>query len=968
MSDSIAAKLAGVLAIMARPVPLERAVAGWSAANDEEFPADQTELAQDLRDEGPVSPLRGVLREKLAHWDHLDTAEAEWADGTAPNTEARRVRVYELLKLADDLQAAVVDLMPPHLTDERNVVISREGWNHWYSSDRRAESQFYWSHYGRYLRDVREWDPDNVEALDEATTAIVERLADPRQEENRATRGLVVGHVQSGKTANLTGVIAKAADAGYRLIIVLSGTTDLLRNQTQRRLDKELIGKELIRPAESDPSDEELDYQDDADWDSFIDHGGKPSELGSFDWIRLTGEEWDYRRLKAGIETLEFGRIDTSRPFYVPENLGRAAAKIMVVKKQAQRLTNVIRDLRRITTRLADVPALLIDDESDQASINTAGAREEDRERRTTINRLIVELLGTLPRAQYVGYTATPFASVLVDPDDEEDLFPRDFIVSLRAPRNYMGARDFHDLDGDPLGAEADPYASNRTAFVRDVRGENEKPSNLPRAIDSFVLSGALKLYRAERGVDVSTKHHTMLIHSSRLTADHESDRSLASTLFDAAGFETAEGAARLEALLWEDFAPVSASRAVGLPFPESWGEIGPYVGAAISKIRGGEGPVIVVNGTDQARDPDFDRQGVWKIVVGGAKLSRGYTIEGLTTSYFRRRVNTGDALMQMGRWFGYRENYLDLVRLFISREEQGARGRKYDLYEAFEAVCRDEEAFRSQLQRYSLSEDKDQPPLTPLQVPPLVYSHLPWLPPVAGNKRSNASLDWENWGGRWNEPTMAPNERDRISANATLFRDILASCDLEERTLPIDGRTFDAVVTTMPPTTTIELLAGYSWGASASPVTKVLEFLRGTGDRDPEIDRWVLMAPRLRQRSRVPDWSVRDVPFTVKYRARVSADGSRVKAYTEPLHRLAAEEISLLPPDASSELPDDLRGPRTGVILFYPTHHVSSEEDPPSDLIPTMGFALLFPENQIPQRVVFVARPDDDRPWIPTT
>jgi hypothetical protein len=961
MNSSLATKLAGVLAIMARPVPLDRAVSGWGDANGEEFPASQNELAQTMRDEGPVSPLRGVLREKLAHWDHMAAGEEEWVDDTAPNTAARRQRVYELLELSPELQATVIDLLPPHLTDERNIVISREGWKHWYSDERRVESQFYWSHYGRYLRDARRWDPDNVEALDEATTAILERLADPRQEENRATRGLVVGHVQSGKTANLTGVIAKAADAGYRLIIVLSGTTDLLRNQTQRRLDKELIGKELIRPPNADPSDEELDYQDDADWDAFIDHGGKPSELGSFDWIRLTGEEWDYRRLKAGIETLEFVGVDTSRPFYVAENLRQASAKIMVVKKQAQRLTNVIRDLRRITSRLADVPALVIDDESDQASINTATGREEDRRRRTTINRLIVQLLDTLPRAQYVGYTATPFASVLIDPDDEVDLFPRDFIVSLRAPRNYMGARDFHDIDGEPVGAETDPYVSNQRAFVRDVRGQDEQARNLPNAIDSFVLSGALKLYRAERGVDISAKHHTMLIHSSRLTADHEADRGRACGLFDSASFETAAGAARLERLLWDDFAPVAASRAADLPFPESWAEIGPYVGAAIARIRGGEGPVIVVNGTDQAADPDFDRQGVWKMLVGGAKLSRGYTIEGLTTSYFRRRATTGDALMQMGRWFGYRENYLDLVRLFISREEQtGARGRKYDLYEAFEAVCRDEEAFRSQLQRYALTEDKEQEPITPRQVPPLVYSHLPWLPPVAENKRSSARLDWENWGGRWNEPTMAPSEKDRVSANATLFRDILAGCDLQERTLSIGGRGFDAVVTTMPPTTMRELLGGYRWGGSAAPITKVLEFLDGTGKRDPRIDRWILIAPRLRQKPRVPDWIVRDVHFTVKYRARVSTEGSRVKAYSEPLHRDAAEEIALLDAGASSELPDDLRAPRTAVMLFYPTHHVPSGDEPTSDLIPTMGFALLFPENGIPQRVVFVARPDD--------
>jgi Z1 domain len=962
MGDSPATRLAAVLAFMARkPLPMSRAIEAWETANDEEFSVSQLEIAQSLREDGAAGPLRGVLRERLAHWDHLATEEAGWAEGAEPNTDARRQRIYDLLDLAPELQGAVVDLLPPHLTDERNVVISREGWAHWYTDVRRVESQFYWSHYARYLRDLRDWDPDNVEALDEATTAIVERLADPRQAENRATRGLVVGHVQSGKTANLTGVIAKAADAGYRLVIVLSGMTDLLRNQTQRRLDKELIGKDLIRPANADPTDEELDYQGDADWEMFIDHGGKPSELGSFDWIRLTGEEWDYRRLKAGIETLEFSRVDSARPFYAAENLRPAAAKVMVVKKQSQRLSNVLRDLRRITTRLADVPALVIDDESDQASINTATGRDEnDRRRRTKINGQIVELLETLPRAQYVGYTATPFASVLIDPDDEEDLFPRDFVVSLRAPRNYMGARDFHDIDGEPVGVEDDPIVSNQRAFVRDVKGPDDNEQNLPRAIDSFVLAGALKLYRAERAVEVSTKHHTMLIHSSRLQADHEADRQRADALFDSAGFETAAGAKRLEQLLCEDFAPVSANRAVDLPFPKSWSEISPYVGAAIAKIRGAEGPVLVVNGTDQSADPDFDRQGVWKILVGGAKLSRGYTVEGLTTTYFRRRATTGDVLMQMGRWFGYRENYLDLVRLFISREEQaGRRGRKYDLYEAFEAVCRDEEAFRSQLQRYALSENKEQEPITPLKVPPLVYSHLSWLPPVADNKRSG-TVAWENWGGRWNEPTLAPSDRGRMSMNASLFRDVLGGCDLRSTTFSLDGRSFDAATAEMPPAAVRELLTGYQWFGSAAPVTKVVEFMDGTGDRDPEIDRWILLAPRLKQKPRVPDWKVGDMLFTVKYRARISTEGSRVKAYSEPLHRDAAERIALLPGKDGSGLPDEFSAPGTAVMLFYPTHHVPVGDEPLGDLIPTMGFALLFPENKNPQQVVFVARPDE--------
>jgi hypothetical protein len=960
MSESLAAQLAEVLAIAPKPVPFQRAVEGWSLVNGD-FPVAQAGLAKAIREEGPAGPLRRVLRERLAHWDHVAPEEVDWAAETVPNTEARRQRVYELLEMEEGLQAAVVDLLPPHLTDERNVVISRAGWKHWYDDERRVESRFYWSHYSRYLREVRKWEPENVEALEEATTSIVERLADPRQKENRATRGLVVGHVQSGKTANLTGVIAKAADAGYRLVIVLSGTTDLLRNQTQRRLDKELIGKEHLRPEGTNLSDEEFDYQDDAEWNRFISHGGRPSELGFFDWIRLTGEEWDYRRLKAGIETLEFGRLDPTRPFFAAQNLQHAPAKIMVIKKHRQRLKHVLGDLRRIRTRLADVPALVIDDESDQASINTAVSRK-DQKKRTKINELIVDLLETLPRAQYVGYTATPFANVLIPPEDEVDLFPRDFIVSLRPPRNYMGARAFHDLDGEPIGAASDPYASNQKAFVRDVAGFDEAAPNLPKAIDSFVLSGALKLYREARGVEISTRHHTMLIHSSHLTAEHAALRALSSRLFDEAGFETPEGASRLQALLWQDFKPVAESRARDLPFPSEWGELVHHVGEAIARIRDGEGPVIVVNGTDEAEDPDFDRTAVWKIVVGGAKLSRGYTVEGLTTSYFRRRATAGDALMQMGRWFGYRENYLDLVRLFVSREEQsGSGGRKYDLYEAFEGVCRDEEEFRAQLQRYALSSDKEQPPLTPSRVPPLVYSHLSWLPPVAKNKRTNASVSWENFGGRWAEPTLAPVEADRIRANAELFGEVLEGYDLTPMNLSGSEGSFDAVVVTLPPTALLQLVGGYRWARSFAPVTRLVEFLSGQGDKDPEIDRWVLIAPQLKKNSRVGPWRVGDFDLSVKFRSRSLEE--RVKAYSEPLHREVAEGIALAP--KKGRKPQDLAAPPTRVALFYPTHHLQDDEEVPEDFIPTMGFALLPPRNRIRKRIIFTTAIDSEDPFI---
>ena len=139
-------------------------------------------------------------------------------------------------------------------------------------------------------------------------------------------KGLVVGYVQSGKTANFTGVISKAIDAGYRLIIVLTGTTNLLREQTQRRLDKELVGKENLLKGINQEDEQALakvDYYGDEDWDGFVTHGALPSTLNRPDIRRLTRKDSDYRELLVGIESLDQLRVDLTKPFNDPSTFAR---------------------------------------------------------------------------------------------------------------------------------------------------------------------------------------------------------------------------------------------------------------------------------------------------------------------------------------------------------------------------------------------------------------------------------------------------------------------------------------------------------------------------------------------------------------------------------------------------------------------------------------------------------------------
>jgi hypothetical protein len=428
------------------------------------------------------------LRLTLATWDA--ESGASWTQNTQPLTEPRRERIYELLSLSEEMRACF-DAAMPVAVDEA-VVISDE-FKPWLSRVMAERESFYWNDYCDYLVE-RGWKEDSIAALGLNTRRVVERLSDPEREDAYQAKGLVVGYVQSGKTANFTGVAARAIDAGYRLIIVLTGTTDLLRGQTQRRLDKELVGYEnLMRGVDVDDAEalDTVDYHADPDWDRFVRHGALPSTLGFADVIRLTTHAFDYKSLLQGITSLEFDRIDPALPLNAPVNLHRVPARLAVVKKNKSVLTKLVRDLKRITTKLAEVPALIIDDESDQASINTSNPAkwEKGKTERTAINRLISELLALLPRAQYVGYTATPFANVFVDPSDAVDIFPRDFILSLDRPAGYMGAREFHDLDEWPEDEERTVADSNEMAYVRSVP-EEDGHSALREALDMFILTG----------------------------------------------------------------------------------------------------------------------------------------------------------------------------------------------------------------------------------------------------------------------------------------------------------------------------------------------------------------------------------------------------------------------------------------------------------------------------------------------
>ena len=554
----------------------------------------------------------------------------------------------------------------------------------WLSASRKKEWR-YWQRYREWLE--RKLSFVAVDALDRSTDKVLGLLEDPMREGIWDRRGLVVGHVQSGKTGNYTGLICKAADAGYKIIIVLAGLHNNLRAQTQMRLDEGFLGYET-RPT---PDDITIIGVGEIDGDPSIrpNYATNRSESGDFNT-------------------------------HVARNLGIAPEQrpwLFVVKKNKTVLERLYRWIRNHVTNFHDpetgrkivthLPLLLIDDEADHASVDT-GAQLFDEEGNPdldhepkAINRLIRRILHSFGRLAYIGYTATPFANIFIHERGETkeegpDLFPASFIINLAAGSNYIGpARVFgmHMRDQRQVGlplirtvADCSTFdgmngwmpQGHKNGHQPLYEGKDSIPPSLMEAIESFLLSCAVRHIRGQIHM-----HASMLIHVTRFNSvqravtrqieDHV--KHLRQRIVRQIDHETIIN--RLKAIWENDFLPVNESlqkesaHDLGIHEMPSWEETLRVLPDIIEDIQ-----VRMINGTAKDTLDYFDHQstGLKVIAIGGDKLSRGLTLEGLSVSYFLRASRMYDTLMQMGRWFGYRPGYLDVCRLYTT----------YDLIEWF--------------------------------------------------------------------------------------------------------------------------------------------------------------------------------------------------------------------------------------------------------------------------------------------
>lgn len=492
--------------------------------------------------------------------------------------------------------------------------------------------------YAAFLK-KESWHPTVVQSLSDVGERILGHLQDPLSEGDAWNRrGLVIGHVQSGKTANYLGVIAKAADAGYKFIIVIAGIHNNLRKQTQERVDEGFIGRS------SDPEDRKtIGVGLDGDY---------PHP------VTLTNINDDFSKRTAAEGGWKIN--DFSKPI------------IFVIKKNTKTLEALHKWLKELNAKgdgqIRDVPMLMIDDEADNASINT---NKPDLDP-TRTNAMLRRILKLFAKSCYVGYTATPFANIFINPDAyeedvHEELFPRDFIYSLDAPTTYFGPDKvfLNDDSSDRIleritdAEEYLPLTHKREDPVADL------PPGLYRAVDEFVVARAIRNLRGQ-----TNKHCSMLINVSRFVPVQRTVRDFLS-VYEKKLREAVKANYAMPEKSSSQNQYMKSLRAV---FDEeyvndcglSWDEVRSALFGAFEHLR-----LFVVNSkTDEALDfrkYEKDGIGLTAIAIGGLSLSRGLTIEGLTVSYMYRNTAMYDTLMQMGRWFGYRQGYEDLCRVHLS-------------------------------------------------------------------------------------------------------------------------------------------------------------------------------------------------------------------------------------------------------------------------------------------------------------
>ena len=579
--------------------------------------------------------------------------------------------------------------------------------------------------YEEYLRGEG-WSPPVVQSLSNVSDKILGHLQDPTSEGSWDRRGLVIGHVQSGKTANYMGVIAKAADAGYKFIVVIAGIHNNLRKQTQERIDEGFVGRS------SDPG-------------SHI-YFGVGRKAGYPHPATLTNIHNDFNKSTAALSGWRIN--DFTKPV------------ILVIKKNVRTLDALHGWLKEMNAqghgRISDVPMLLIDDEADHASINTN--REDNNPTRT--NAMIRRILRLFAKSCYVGYTATPFANIFINPESygneevHEELFPRDFIYCLDPPTTYFGPEKVF-LDDETSEKILEPIADCEDYLPLIHRKDSEVtelPPSLYRAVSQFIVAKAIRDVRGHEN-----KHCSMMVNVSRFVMIQRSVRDLISVHVRKM-CEAVKANYMMEDAVADRNEYMCALKNAFENYKHcdvTWGAVKNKLFASLDHLY-----VYTVNArSDEVLDyKRYEKagHGLTVIAVGGLSLSRGLTIEGLCVSYMYRNTRMYDTLMQMGRWFGFRSGYEDLCRIHLSA----------DSINWYAHIAEVSEELRQQIRIMR------QTNRSPKQFGLYVKAHPTSLLITAVNKmRSGEQVTFrQNYSGKLVESSILPDDRDINQKNEQLI------------------------------------------------------------------------------------------------------------------------------------------------------------------------------------------------------
>ncbi len=739
---------------------------------------------------------------------------------------------------------------------------------------------------------------EEIRVVDADSTSVVGLLDNPTGA-TFSTKGLVVGHVQSGKTGNIAAVINKAADTPFKFFLVMSGMTDQLRHQTQVRLDRDVVGLDPAR------------------------------------WMQWTAHN-------TGTTNGDFSERATGGFSFDSRN------QLAVIKKNAAVLRRLLAKLRNTNeATLRNTPFLIVDDECDQASVNSA--RYADA--MTRINELIRQLLRELPRAAYVGYTATPFANVLIDPAVPEDLYPRDFIYALERPEAYFGAAELFGrgaLMGEYHDGRGDGYDMIRE--IPDVEIPLLRPPGKKTATVTVSISPSLEsairyfimVIAARRNRGQADRHNTMLLHTSVLNSVHSATEAIVRPYVERLALQLRNGEESTLTTMerqWQE----EQERVLSEEFdrtPVSFQQIKPLLADAVGDIR-----VHVENWTSTDR-LDYSEGPRSYLVIGGNVLARGLTLEGLSVSYFLRSSSQYDTLMQMGRWFGYRSGFEDLPRVWV---EERVRDVFFDLATVEAEIRRD-------IARYAVE-----------QVRPTEFAvrirKLPGMMITAPAKMRSAVPVQVGYAGTHIQTfRFRHHDRSWLLANWEAGAGLLASIDA---TAPVvRDVAVDKIVRFL------QVYQPHFTHVNLNPEF-LIDYIRKASHANQRMAQWtVALVQGTGGESELPLGPLGKVRTIIRSAERSSGQDASVKAVMSRRDVLVDFPDVLSPPDASWDELKSVREQRRGgaLLVLYPIEALSRpartagadvgrSREPLAAAADVLGYAIVFPSDDSPAGTYVSAR-----------